>query len=230
MITLQPADPADLRWAQRQVTAHHYLRAPVDVRSRPLAYLVHCGGACVGCLIFGRPEATRCYDGALTYGSQADVAAGRAEFDRWEVLNLSRVWLDPIVQRGGQWYGAACLPGFLDRRGVWRSTLVSHVIGLTLARVGYDYLAQHPPVDCAYPYAIRTVLSYCDTRRHKGTIYRAAGFQLARTNGRGIQTWYSTAVASLSAEQDADIQRLAERSPRSVRIRAERAVVQERLL
>jgi hypothetical protein len=58
-------------------------------------------GERVGCLLFGRPEATACYTGGLTYGSQADVAAGRAAFDRWEIVNLARVWLHPDVQAGG---------------------------------------------------------------------------------------------------------------------------------
>lgn len=233
MITLTVADPEGLAWAQRQVTAHHYLHAPVDPRCSPLAYLVQIDHPAilpqrVGCLIFGRPESTRCYDSGLTYGSSADVQAGRAQYDRWEVLNLARVWFNPVVQPGGALHGPAYgLPGYIDRRGVWRSTLASSVIELALACVGYDYLAARPPVDCAYPYQIRAVLSYCDTRLHKGTIYRAAGFQRARINARGIETWYTPAVAPLSAAQDAQVRRLAERSPRSQRIRGAR--MQERM-
>jgi len=222
-IALTIADRASTDWAQRQVTEHHYLRAPVDPRSRPFIYIVRLEGWKVGCLIFGRPESTRCYQGDLTYGSLADVTAGRAQFDRWEGLNLARVWLSPIVQDGGQWCRPSLLPGFIDRRGMWRSTLASTVITMALARVGYDYLVAHPPVDCAYPYQVRAVLSYCDRTKHKGTIYRAAGFQLARTNERQIETWYTTAVQALSAEQDADVRRLADLSQRSQRIRAKRA-------
>jgi hypothetical protein len=80
-------------------------------------------------------------------GSQADVAAGRAQFDRWEVLNLARVWLAPTVQVGGQWHRPSILPGFTDRRGLWRSTLASTVITEALGRVGYDYLTAHPPAE-----------------------------------------------------------------------------------
>lgn len=227
MISLIPAYTTGLQYAQRLVSQYHYLRAPVDPRCAPLAYLVVAGFLApprtIGCLIFGRPEATRCYDGGLTYGSLADVQAGRAAYDRWEVLNLARVWLDPRVQPGGSWYDPLFLPGYTDRRGVWRSTLASTVLRAALSRVGYDYLAERPPVDCAYPYQIRAVLSYCDTRLHRGTIYRAAGFQLARTNARGIETWYTPAVAPLSAAQDADIRAKAEAAPRSQRIRARRS-------
>ena len=237
MITLTVADPAGLAFAQRLVTEHHYLRAPVDPRCSPLAYLVEyhysygahaaAGPRTIGCLIFGRPEATRCYDGGLTYGSAGDVAAGRAQYDRWEVLNLARVWFNPVAQPGGALFGELGMPGYTDRRGVWRSTLASWTIGQALGRIDFDYLQARPPVDCAYPYQVRVVLSYCDTSLHRGTIYRAAGFTLARTNDRGIQTWYTPAVAPLASEQDAQIRRLAECSPRSQRIRAER--MQERM-
>lgn len=228
MIVLQIADRTGAEWSQRQVAACHYLRTPVDPRCRPFVYLVELRPAVItpfwiGCLIFGRPEATRCYDGALTYGSQADVETGRCNFDRWEVLNLARVWLDPLVQKGGALYSPEYLPGYTDRRGVWRSTLASTMIELALAHVGYNYLETHPPVDCSFPYAIKTVLSYNDRRRHRGTIYRAAGFQLARTNAHQIETWYTTAVAPLSLEQDADIRHRSEVSRRSQRIRGRRA-------
>jgi hypothetical protein len=228
VIALTIADRSGVDWAQRQVTEHHYLRARVDPRSRPFVYLVRLDvpgiRRMIGCLIFGRPESTRCYRGALTYGSLVDVETGRAQFDRWEVLNLARVWLHPDVQRPGYGvYHPAYLPGYIDRRGIFRSTLASTVIQMALAQVGYDYLAQHPPVDCAYPYQIKVVLSYCDRKLHKGTIYRAAGFELARTNSNGIETWYTTAVVPLSAEQDADIRRQSELSHRSQRIRARRA-------
>lgn len=232
MITLTVADAEGLAWAQRQVTAHHYLQAPVDPRCSPVAYLVQLEHPAilpqrVGCLIFGRPEATRCYQGGLTYGSLADVQAGRAQYDRWEVLNLARVWLSPNVQEGGTWCRPSLIPGYTDRRGLWRSVLASTVIRHALARVGNDYLTARPPVDCGFPYQVRVVLSYCDTRKHRGVIYRAAGFQLARTNAHGIETCVTSAVAPLSAEQDRTVRELAERSPRSQRIRATRQ--QERM-
>lgn len=104
------------------------------------------------------------------------------------------------------------------------------MIQAALERVGYDYLSQRPPVWVDEPYQIRAVLSYCDRSRHRGTIYRAAGFELARTNHRQIETWHTTTVAALTAEQDAEIRRLAEQSARSKRLRARRTkVVQEAL-
>ncbi|KPV46424.1 hypothetical protein SE17_43330, partial [Kouleothrix aurantiaca] len=182
-----------------------YLHTPVDSRCSPFAYLIELErdpAGPVGCLIFGRPEATRCYDGGLTYGSLADVERGRAQYDRWEVLNLARVYLLPSVQAGGKRYNSHYLPGYTDRRGVWHSTLASSAIQQALASIGADYLLQRPPCFPDEPYEIKVVLSYCDTTRHKGTIYRAAGFALARTNERGIETWYTGAGALSSYERD----------------------------
>lgn len=231
MITLQLASPADLTWCQALVTKHHYLHAPVDTRCAPLAYVVLVEHAAmlpqrVGCLIFGRPEATRCYSGGLTYGSMADVRKGRAQYDRWEILNLARVWLSPRVQAGGIWCRSSVVPGFVDRRGLWRSTVASSVIEQAIERVGYDYLMQRLPCFVEEPYEIKVVLSYCDTRKHRGTIYRAAGFALARTNDAGIETWHR-GCAPLSNYQRDMVEKLAGQSWRSRRHRARRAVAEQ---
>lgn len=212
-IDVRRAGRAGLIWAQAQVKEHHYLHAQVDPRCRPFAYLVEVNGVKVGCLIFGRPEATRCYTGKLTYGSTQDVLNGRARFDRWEVLNLARVWLAPLIQKGGSHYIPKC---------------ASFVIRSALQWVGYDYLLAHPPVDCNYPYQIRCVMSYCDTRKHTGWIYLASRFKLALTNRKGIQT-YMKPICGLSAEEDARIRSLAEMSARSKRIRMERRVMGQQL-
>src|SRR5690242_3245609 len=100
-LSLVLADHAGLRWAQEQVTAHHYLHHPVDVRCRPLAYLVQLGKQPLGCLIFGRPEATRVTG---WYGSVEEVIAGRCPLTRWQVLNLARVWLHSDLQVGGSYH------------------------------------------------------------------------------------------------------------------------------
>ncbi len=83
MLSLILAGEAGLCWAQAQVRHHHYLHAPVDVRCRPLAYLVMLFGNPVGCLIFGRPEATKVTG---WYGSVEDVQAGTCPLTRWQIL------------------------------------------------------------------------------------------------------------------------------------------------
>lgn len=221
-----------LAWAQGTVRRHHYLHAPVDDRCSPMVYLIYIEDVSepLGCLIFGRPESTRCYDGKLTYGGAEDIATGRAQYDRWEILNLARVWLDPIVQWGGDACSPRFLPGNVNKKtGIWHSHAASWCIREALRRVNADYLRAYLPVDCAHPYQIRGVLSYCDTSLHTGTIYQQAGFQLARTNEAGIQTWWTTAVRPLTAAQDWDIRRWSAQSLRGRVIRSKRAAVGEQL-
>lgn len=149
MLAVVLADTEGLAWAQEQVRAHHYLHTPVDVRCRPVALLVTLFGERVGCLIFGRPEATRVNG---WYGSVDDVRSSRCRLSRWEVLNLARVWLDPALQPDGRWYhpsgitGPAVLPGFYDRKRIWHSCAASYIIDLALERIGFDYLSCKPPV------------------------------------------------------------------------------------
>lgn len=207
-MNLYIAGHGGLQWAQEQVEAGHYLHTPVDRRCCPFAYIVEINDMPMGCLIFGRPEATRCYQGKLTYGSFQDVATGRAEYERWEILNLARVWLSPRIQKGGSHYVHHA---------------ASKAIKMALETIGYDYLQVHPPVDCNYPYQIRCILSYCDTRKHLGWIYLASRFKLARTNDAGIQT-YMKRVHPLDAQQDEQIKKLSLHAERSKRIRMSRRV------
>lgn len=230
LVWLEGPDLAGLRWAQAQVTAQHYLHAPVDARCSVEGYAVRHArfGRPIGCLLLGRPEATRCYP---WYGSVADVAAGRAECTRWQVLNLARVWLDPYLQRGGGgYYDPELVPGFFDRQGVWRSTLASTVLAQLVARVGADYLLARPSCFLDEPYTLRWLLSYCDPlakrtmppyTTHTGALYQAAGFELYRTNARGLQTW-RIALPPLTRAQDARVRERALSHPRSIRYRAAR--------
>ncbi len=207
MITIEIATPTMVRWAQAQWTAHHYLHKPIDARCSVLAYIVRYEGHAVGALGFGRPESTRCYRGDLTYGSLGDVQQGRARWSRWEVLNLARVWLDPRLQRDGVWY----VPDAATR-----------VIGLALRAVVVNYLQRFPPCFLDEPWRLRQCLSYCDTRHHRGTIYRAAGFTLVRENDEGIQTW-ARPLRGLQGHERKLIERCSTISPRSQRYRAQRA-------
>ena len=205
-------------WAQETVAQHHYLGTKVDTRTSFEVYEVWVTGERVGVMMWGRPEATRLYP---FYGSVDDVAVGRAAVTRWQILNLSRVWLSPRVQDGGDLYREDVLPGFRDRNGRFRSTLASTVVGLGCERVVGDYLMAHPPIFLDEPYHIRYLISYCDTGRHRATLYRASGFDLLRTNGRGIQTW-RRAARPLTAAEDARIQDLSHHDTRARTYRAAR--------
>lgn len=217
MITLHLADRNQIAAMQRTVIESHYLHRPVDSRCSVEAYSVILHDIAVGLLMFGRPEATRVNG---WYGGVDDVHAGRCEVTRWQVLNLARVWFDPVVQPGGSLHHAT--PGYRDRRGVWRSTLASDAIRLASQRIGVDYLVRRPPCFLDEPYQIEYLMSYCDRKLHRGTIYRAAGFELVRTNANQIETW-RLRLPPLTPEQDAAVRLAAAISPRSQRYRAQRA-------
>ncbi len=201
-------------WAQLNVVQSHYLHTPVHPASQPLTYVITYKSEPHGCLTFGRTEATRCFTGALTYGDVSDVEQGRAIYTRWEILSLQRVWLHPHIQSGGIYCTPTICPGYYDRTGEWRSSAASSIIRAALDRVGYDYLVKYPPVWIEQPYQIRVVSSYCDTRIHRGIIYRAAGFDLARMNADGIETWY-THITPLTDNKDRTIRKIAMQSERS---------------
>ncbi len=100
-LLLQFADKVGIAWAQEQVARFHYLKKPIDVRCSVQGYIILLDLRRVGCLLFGRPEAQRCNG---WYGSVEDVLSGKCRITRWQILNLARVWLDPIIQRGGEHY------------------------------------------------------------------------------------------------------------------------------
>jgi hypothetical protein len=224
MLKVTLAEKSGLKWAQEQVCDHHYLHTPVDERCSPVAMLVTLFNERVGCLIFGRPEATRVNG---WYGSVEDVHTGKCRLTRWEVLNLARVWLNPSLQREGRWYhpqglvGPSLLPGFYDRQRNWHSTVASSAIDLALEQIAFHYLVCKPPVWMEEPYQIREVLSYCDSRKHKGTLYRASGFTLVRTNKSGIET-YVRPVRSLTVDEQAVIMKRSEQDPRCRKLRERR--------
>lgn len=187
MITLQWLDKSGMAWAQQTVKDHHYLHQYVSNRAAPMGYSVHLAdGERVGVLIVGRAEATRTRG---FFGPCAEWQDGRYPYTNWEILNLARVWFDPVVQPGGERHTAYWLPGFTDRRGVFRSTLASVAIGRLLPLVVVDYLIAKPPIWPALPWRLRWLISYCDTRVHRGAIYRASGFSLYDNGNPTIQLW-----------------------------------------
>jgi hypothetical protein len=224
-VTVTPLDALGLDWAQALVVEGHYLHAQVDQRCSPLAYRIEVhartgvGRLTAGCLIFGRPQATRCRS---FYGTLDDVNSGWCEVSRWCVLNLARVYVDPAFQPAGLWYGPDYVPGFIDRHGCFRSELVSKAIVAALDSVVFDYLRARPPCFLEQPYQLAYVMSYCNTHLHRGVVYRASGFELFRTNARGIQTWRKRARPLTDAE-DAKVQEASWLSPRSQEYRRDRA-------
>lgn len=227
MIGLKMATRDEIGRMQTTVAQHHYLHRHVDTRCSIEAYAVRLvDGLPVGLLMFGRPEATRC---GAWYGSVNDVVSGKCEVTRWQVLNLARVWFDPRVQPGGDLCNPDRLPGYVDRKGGFRSTLASAAIRLAAQQIRYDYLLKRPPCFLDEPYQIRYVMSYCDRRVHRGVIYKEAGFELYRTNERGIETW-RLPLPSLASAEDLAVRGASAISERSRRFRSDREALRSQAL
>lgn len=160
MLTIRLGSRADLEWAQATVEKHHYLHQRVDNRARPMVYVI---GDYLGLIMAGIPHATKNrgwwgYPGLIT---------------QWQVVDLCRIWLDPSVQPDGWRAKPDRVPGFVDRKGVWRPAVASWAIYQVLARIQQDWVSMWPPVFPWEPYHVRLVISYHDPQYHRGTIYRA---------------------------------------------------------
>jgi hypothetical protein len=172
-----------------------------------------------GWLVFGWPQSTRCKD---WYGSLYQVEHSECQVTKYQVLNLARVWINPRYQAGGEFCKAGIVPGFTDRLGHFRSTLASSAINTWIETKAQDYILRRPPVFLDQPYELRWLMSYCDTKLHRGVIYKQAGFELYSTNSDGIQTWRKP-LPRLTPGMDSEIREASKMSKRSNRIRAEKA-------
>lgn len=179
-LTLKLGDASDLAWAQKTVTECHYLRQPVHPQARPMAYVLwgetpQGVTGRLGLCIVGIPHATR---NKRWWGYKGQPS-------QWQVVDLSRVWLAPAIQQGGDWCKPGIVPGFTDRKGLFRPTTATWMIGEVLRRVQVDRIAMWPPVYLDQPYHIRLVIGYHDPEYHKGTIYRLSGAEPMYVDRRG---------------------------------------------
>lgn len=219
LLSLRLADERGLEWAQKLVAARHYLLKRVHPLGRPLAYIVQVEGRSAGCLIFGRPQCTRVLG---WFGHLSDVQVGRCRFSQWEILNLARVYMLPEYQLGGTLYRPDILPGFTDRKGVWRSTLASSAIEMALDRVVVDYLLLWPPVYLDQPWELRQAISYCHEARFRCTLYLAASFELVRRSQNGLLRTYARDLRALTPYERSTILSASRWDQRARRLRAER--------
>lgn len=166
-LVIKLGDAADLAWAQKTVTEFHYLRQPVHPQARPMAYVVEMHDVRLGLCIVGIPHATK---NRQWWGYPGQPT-------QWQVADLSRIWLSSEIQQGGALCHPGIVPGFSDRRGIFRPTTATWLIREVLRRVQVDRVAMWPPVYLDSPYHIELVVSYHDPKHHKGTIYQQSGAQ-----------------------------------------------------
>lgn len=146
------------RWLNAMATEYHYMHRAIHHRACPFGWAVRFDGEL--CRPDGAPA------GFIIFAS-VHFTRLRGEFGypglptKWQVLCLSRLWLHDDLPRNSE----TC------------------VIGKALRMVQRRWLEVHPPRFLDQPYHIRKIISYCNTRFHAGTIYRAANF---RESGRTI--------------------------------------------
>lgn len=174
-LSLRLGTKSDLRWAQATVAAHHYLHQRVNNLARPMTYVVELSGRRLGLVMVSNPHAPM--NGGW-YGYPGQIT-------QWQVVDLCRIWFDPAIQLGGELARPGLVPGFTDRKGIFRPTVASWAIPQVLARVQADRVSLYPPVYPAEPYHIRLVISYCDPAYHKGLIYRLTGARPMYTDEQG---------------------------------------------
>lgn len=166
-------------WAKEYILAYHYLHKWPHPKSRPLTYIVrHDEMNPVGIVVVTLPHATRCtgwwgYEGLPT---------------QWQVVDLARILFTPSVQTNGRDCNPETVPGFYDRRGIWRPAVATWAIEQVLARVQLDIAQNWPPVFPNRPYHILLAISYHDPKFHKGTIYRQSGALPVYTDKNGNPT------------------------------------------
>lgn len=211
------ADERGLEWSQALVQSNHYLHKRVHPLGRLLSYIIRVGDRNAGCLVFARPQCTRVLG---WFGHLSDVKAGQCRYSQWEILNLARVYILPEFQRGGKSYRPDILPGFTDRKGVWRSALANTAIEIALDRVVVDYLMLWPPVYLDQPWELRQAISYCHEARFTCTLYLAASFDLVRTHN-GLRT-YARDLRTLTPLERSTILTASSWDQRARRLRAEK--------
>lgn len=96
---------------------------------------------------------------------------------KWQVLSLARLWIHPDFQSGGCLYSSDILPGFINRKGEFESTLATEFIGAAMGEIQVRWLEVHPPRFLEQPYHILKVISFANMNLFSGTVYEAARFR-----------------------------------------------------
>jgi len=140
----------------------HYLGTEIPPIARPMFYILEHNGIPLGVFGFSIPQATHC---GSWWGKNAPIT-------KWQVVDMSRVWVSPLIQAGGYWAKPEIVPGRWVN-GRYQPNTVTWAIGQIFKRVQEDWIAYWPPVELDKPYHILLIISYHDPKYHNGAIYRA---------------------------------------------------------
>lgn len=166
-------------WLNIAAELYHYMHRCVHPKSCPFGWSLNWQGNTLR--PDGRPNAFIIY-ASIHYTRLKNQFGYEGLPTRWQVLSLARLWIHPDFQASGKLYDSNILPGFTDRKGVFRSTLATEIMRLSLEQVQRRWIEVHPPRFPDQPYHIRKIISYADTEFFSGSIYRAFGFkEIGRT-------------------------------------------------
>lgn len=179
---LRLSNKADKPWIKKVLTECHYLHIEPHPRSRPHYYVLEHSDERLGIVSVGLPHATV---NGRWWGKDGLPT-------QWQVVDLSRVWLHPRIQRGGELCRPDIVPGFIDRKGRWHSAAATWFMREVLKRVQVDRISLWPPVFLEKPYHILLAISYHDPQYHSGTIYKQMGWLPMYTNDDGKPILSST--------------------------------------
>lgn len=162
---------APKKWANHLVTKRHYLHRPVHHRALPMAYRIRVDGEEAGTIIMATPH----------FVKKKELFGYPGLITKWQVLMISRVWIDPRFQNLTT----------TDRHGQTHTFPVATcAIGRMLRCIQTDWLTHHPPRFLSQPYQIRLILAYADTGAgHEGTIYKATNLKLWGETSNGRPRW-----------------------------------------
>lgn len=164
-LVIDLARPGDEAWAKGMVLEQHYRHKLPSAQGRPMTYIVWLEDERVGLVMVGAPHANL---NRKWWGYPGQPT-------QWQVADLSRIWLSPRIQKGGDLCRPDLIPGFIGWRGKWWPAAGSWLIRQILGRIQQDRVSFLPPVFLEQPYHTLLVISYSDPEHHRGTIYKAAG-------------------------------------------------------
>jgi hypothetical protein len=175
---VKPDDYRDRDWVIEMVEEKHYLRTWPHPKARPMSYIVKYEGLRLGLAVVTCPHATKCRG----WWGYEDLPT------KWQVVDVSRIWLHPNIQKGGVFCKPEIVPGFMDRKNTWRPAAASWLVSSLLARVQKDRIKIWPPVYPNQPYHILLAISYHDPNYHNGTIYKQSRALPVHTDKGGNPT------------------------------------------
>lgn len=152
---------ANLKEATAVIVEKHYLHRGRTMAQLP--YWITLDGQTCGVMLFAYPRMSVTYQG----------------FHPMNLLELARLWLDPMVQ------GVKVR----DREGQEHAfSVATCAVGKAIRRVRQDWHGKYPHLP-----DIRAIVSWADAEHHEGTIYKACNF---REVGRSGGTYHGSARRS----------------------------------